>query len=233
MTDIAAGLEHVREVIRQTAAKVGRDPAGIRYILVSKFAAADKILTAYNAGARVFGENRLQEFVGKKQELPSDIAWHFVGHLQTNKVKQVVGEVALIHSLDREELAHEIERQAGRKGIAKVPCLVEVNISGEAAKGGFDPDEVKSFIQSIDPDSPIELHGLMTIGPLTENKDEIKLAFRRMKKLFNGLREAVPQAPWDTLSMGMSGDYSIAIEEGANLLRIGRAVFGAREEMTK
>ena len=157
-----------------------------------------------------------------------------IGHLQTNKVKQVVGEVELIHSLDRLELAQVIDRQAGLKKIEKVPCLIQVNSSGETTKFGLAPSAVEGFAEALK-DLRINLRGLMTIGPRTDDQTQIRRAFQLTAQLFKKigtLRQSSAQkssAGWDILSMGMSGDYKIAIEEGANLLRIGSAVFGERK----
>jgi pyridoxal phosphate enzyme (YggS family) len=180
------------------------------------------------AGAREFGENRVQELLGKKIRMPKELKWHMIGHLQTNKVRQVVGEVELIHSLDRLDLAREIDRQAGLKKTGPVACLIQVNSSGETTKSGLAPAEVEGFADQIR-GLKIQPRGLMTIGPLTPDEQPIRQAFRLTAELFKKLAAKFPGGEWNILSMGMSADYKIAIEEGSTLLRIGSAVFGSRK----
>ena len=231
---IAEKIEKLRQSIREIASQVSRVPESIRFILVTKTVPCEKILEAYQAGIHDFGENRMQEFLAKKEELPEDIHWHFIGRLQTNKVKFLLEsskeeeKLPLVHSLDREELAKVLQIEAKRRQIPKVPCLIQVNSSGEATQGGFDPGEVTKFVANLGKDSPLWVRGLMTIGPFTQERNRIREAFRRVKKLGEELQQKFPERDWGILSMGMSSDYDIAIEEGANLLRIGSAVFGAR-----
>ena len=196
-------------------------------VLVTKTVPAEKIQEALACGMRDFGENRVQELLEKQALLPADIRWHMTGHLQTNKVKQVVGRVALIHSLDSLELAEEIERQAGLQNIKSVPCLIQVNSSGEVSKSGLKPEAVEKFAGDLKTKA-IEIQGLMTIGPLTEDAGKIRQAFRAVRELQQSLRKKFPGKNWDTLSMGMSSDYKIAIEEGSTMIRVGTAVFGPR-----
>jgi len=200
---------------------------------VTKNVAIDRIQKAFEAGIRDFGENRVQELLEKKPHLPSDIRWHFVGHLQTNKVKSLLGEAALIHSLDRISLAEEIERQAEKKNL-KVDALVQVNTSGETTKSGFSPEEVGPALENLKRFDRIRLRGLMTIGPFTEDANLIRQSFRTLRGLRDSLRNhfadlrvgAVGEPP--ILSMGMSSDFELAIEEGATIVRIGTALFGKR-----
>ncbi len=226
---IAEKISELRESIHRIALAAGRPPEEIRLVLVSKTVSPDRISEAWRSGAREFGENRVQELLRKKEDLPKDIRWHFIGHLQTNKVKQVLGEVDLIHSLDRPELLGEIERQAALRKITSVDCLIQVNSSGEAGKFGFPPEAVEGVVSSLAQASPLRIRGLMTIGPNTEDETRIRAAFRRVSELRDELKKKFPDKDWGILSMGMSGDYRIAIEEGATLLRIGSAVFGARQ----
>ncbi len=231
---LAQKILDLKKSIEAIAKRASRPYDAIRFILVTKGVASVRILEARDAGIRDFGENRMQEFLKKKEVLPSDISWHFIGHLQTNKVKfllEHIASVSLLHSLDRPELAREIDREARLKGISHVPCLVQVNSSGEETKGGFLPEETESFVSELPEDSPVLIRGLMTIGPLTEDREKIRAAFRRVKELQERLAKRFPQKNWGILSMGMSSDYTIAIEEGANLLRIGTAVFGPRGEL--
>lgn len=223
-------LETLLQSVRQACERAGRDPGEIQIVLVTKTVSEDRILEAFQCGITQFGENRVQELVLKKKNLPPDIEWHMIGHLQTNKVKQLLGEVILIHSLDRLELVEAIEREAEKKKIEKVPCLIQVNMSREAAKYGVEPEKVEGFLTQIRAQSPVEIRGLMTIGPLTEDRERIRECFRNTRLLRDRLREKFSSRDGSVLSMGMSGDYTIAVEEGATLLRIGTAVFGAREK---
>jgi hypothetical protein len=223
--NIAISIQNLKQSIRETAVETGRDPTAIRLVLVTKTVEPGRILEAYQAGERDFGENRVQEWQDKKDALPEDIRWHLIGHLQTNKVKHVIGRVALIHSLDRLDLADAIEKQAQAKGIVEVPCLVQVNMSGEESKFGLDPGEVEDFIRQMPSRSSIRIRGLMSIGPLTEDQGRIRDCFRKTRELLETLKKKFPQSGWDVLSMGMSADYRIAIEEGANMLRIGSLIF--------
>jgi len=222
---IPSSIQDLKKEIRKTALSAGRDPESIRLVLVTKTVSVERILEAYQAGERDFGENRVQEWQEKKDVLPSDIRWHLIGHLQTNKVKYVIGQVALIHSLDRLELADAIEKQARAKGIAEAPCLVQVNMSGEESKFGLDPAGVEDFVKQMAEKSSVKILGLMSIGPLTEDAGKIRECFRKTRELQEDLKKKFPQYGWDVLSMGMSSDYRIAIEEGANMLRIGSLVF--------
>lgn len=226
--DIAFRIQELRKSISKIARDIGRNSEAVHLVLVTKTVSPDRILEAYQADERDFGENRVQEWREKKDALPRDIRWHLVGHLQTNKVKYVIGQVALIHSLDRIELADAIEKQAHSKGIVAVPCLVQINMSGEKSKSGLDPAAAENFMHEIASRSSIKIRGLMTIGPLTEEEAKIRDCFRRTRLLYEDLKKKFPQQGWEILSMGMSDDYKIAIEEGANLLRIGTLVFGRR-----
>ena len=182
------------------------------------------IWDAYRLGCRDFGENRVQEWLEKKNKLPDDIRWHMIGHLQTNKVKDCAGEAALIHSVDSVKLAQAIEKAAAAKNQI-VDCLVQVNTSGEASKFGVAPGEAEKLVEAVFPH--LKLKGLMTIGPLTDDATKTRASFRLLKELFEKIKK-VSKPDFTILSMGMSSDFEIAIEEGANLIRIGTAVFGAR-----
>jgi pyridoxal phosphate enzyme (YggS family) len=226
--NIPQAVKDLRASIRETALQAGRDPAAVRLILVTKTVSTDRILEAYQTGERDFGENRVQEWQEKKDALPRDIRWHLIGHLQTNKVKHVIGQIALIHSLDRLELADAIEKQAKAKGIAEVPCLVQVNMSGEESKFGLDPARVEEFVMQVLSRPSVKIQGLMSIGPLTEDAEKIRECFRKTRELRDDLKTKFPHCIWDSLSMGMSDDFRIAIEEGSNMLRVGSLVFGKR-----
>lgn len=227
MSEIAHRLVRLLDSVRDCALGCGRDPENVKVILVTKAVPCEGILEAYESGARDFAENRVQEWKEKKEKLPQDIRWHMIGNLQTNKVKDVLGSAVLIHSLDRKELALEIQRQAAKKGIPSVECLIQVNSSQEKTKHGFSAEEVEDAVAGLIQPA-IRLRGLMTIGPLTEDREKIRLAFRSVRFLRDRLSRKFPGGEWDILSMGMSGDYKIAIEEEATLLRIGSAVFGPK-----
>lgn len=222
---ILESIQNLRRSIRETAAQAGLDPKSVCLVIVTKTVAPERILEAYHAGERDFGENRVQEWEEKKNVLPEDASWHLIGHLQTNKVKHVVGHVALIHSLDRVELADAIEKRAKTQGVSEVPCLVQVNMSGETSKSGLDPAHVEDFVRQMPLRPSIRIRGVMCIGPLTEDEGKIRECFRKTRELREDLRAKFPQYDWSVLSMGMSSDYRIAIEEGANMLRIGSLVF--------
>ncbi len=201
----------------------------VKMVLVTKFVECSRIREAYDCGAREFGENHAQELRDKRLELPQDIQWHMIGRLQTNKVKYLVGHTALIQSLDRIELAEEIEKQALKKNIAQVDCLIQINSSDEPQKGGVFFSEAPAFLGTLMARFPrLRIRGLMTVGPETSDENRIRLCFRRTADLFNSLRVSYPSSTIDTLSMGMSSDYRIAIEEGATLIRVGSLVFGSR-----
>lgn len=230
MSDIVELIAGVRRDIQEAQ---NRAAAGhpVELLLVSKYVEAERVKIAYDAGVRMFGENKVQEWQQKKELLPADIQWHLIGHLQTNKVKAIVGQAALIHSLDRDELAKEIIKQAGKKEVASVDCLVQVNSTGEPSKSGLAPDEVLPFFERWAGEKVLRLRGLMTMGPHEGNEQEIREAFRLTKSLYDQLKAAYSECPIDTLSMGMSGDYTIAIEEGSTLVRVGSKVFGSRPSM--
>lgn len=210
-------------------------------MLVTKTVSVERIREAFEAGHRDFGENRVQELVEKKPELPADIRWHFIGQLQTNKVKLLfkafdgATEPFLLHSLDRIALAEEIEKQAEKRGI-EVEAFLEVNTSGEATKSGFSPEDLPAAAQKIKALNRIRIRGLMTVGPLTQDEQKIRSSFRTLRELRDRLFPNWPAGrpieekgvPLE-LSMGMSSDFEIAIEEGATIVRIGSAVFGERK----
>ena len=222
---IASSIQALRKSIGEIARGAGRSPESVRLVIVTKTVEPARILEAYHAGERDFGENRVQEWDEKKDLLPQDIRWHLIGHLQTNKVKHVIGRVSLIHSLDRLELADALQKQAIAKGIREVPCLVQVNMAGEESKFGLDPAAVDNFIRQMSDRSQVKIQGLMAIGPMTEDGAKIRECFLKTRGLLEDLKGKFPQRSWGILSMGMSSDYRIAIEEGSNMLRIGSLIF--------
>ena len=225
---IADRLRNVRERIHAACRRSGREVEEVDLVLVTKDVSTEDIRNAHELGVRDFGENKAQEFTAKKAALPTDIRWHFIGHLQTNKVKSVVGQVSLIHSCDRLELARELNQQAEKIG-RQTDVLIQVTASREASKHGFDSDQVNEAIPEILNLNRLRVRGLMTIGPFTEEEHEIRQSFRTLRLLRDRMKESYPGHDWRYLSMGMSSDFEIAIEEGANLLRIGTAVFGQRK----
>lgn len=209
-------------------------PLAARLIAVSKTQPIEKIQEAYDAGQRLFGENKAQGMMAKHVALPQDIEWHMIGHLQTNKVKYIAPFVALIHSVDSVKLLEEIDKQ-GKKAGRIISCLLQVYIAKEETKFGFDADEVISVLQSgLLHLKNIEIKGLMGMATLTEDVDIIHKEFQALKKLFDslGLANLPAHVTMKELSMGMSADYKIAVQEGSTLVRIGTAIFGVRNYTT-
>jgi len=221
---ISASLDRVRSEIAATAQRAGRAPGDVVLVAVSKTVPADRIREAMAAGQRDFGENRVQEAAAKYKELGTAARWHFVGRLQRNKIKHLVGWVDLIHSLDRAELATEIDRRGGR--LAEV--LVEVNVSGDPARGGVHPGELMPLLEAASALPQLRVAGLMTMAPRVPSSEEARPFFRRLAGLRDDVRRAFPGLPIHHLSMGMSQDYAVAVEEGATLVRVGEAIFGRR-----
>lgn len=204
-------------------------PSGVTLVAVSKFHPTEAIQEAYDAGHRIFGESRPQELASKVSQLPSDIQWHMIGHLQTNKVKLIAPFVALIHSVDSERLVAEIDRQAARCGRT-IDILFEVHLAQDESKSGWDKEELLSFISSgtLNNYPNVRPRGLMTIGTLTDDIELNKSEFRALKALFDELRPTFDEA-FDTVSMGMTSDYEEAIECGSTMVRIGSKIFGERD----
>ena len=203
-------------------------PSGVTLVAVSKFHPIEALQEAYNAGQRIFGESRPQEMCAKQPLLPADVEWHMIGHLQTNKVKYIVPFVSLIHSVDSERLVAEIDRQAKRFGRV-IDVLFEVHLAEDESKSGWDEGELRKWLTSgaLNEFENVRVRGLMTIGTLTDDMELNKSEFRALRTLFEELR---PQfgAEFDTLSMGMTGDYREAIECGSTMVRIGSKIFGER-----
>jgi pyridoxal phosphate enzyme (YggS family) len=220
MTRVAEGLARVRDRIERACAAAGRSPSEVTLVAVSKVHPAESIREAYAAGQRVFGENYVQVLADKAAGLAdlADLRWHFIGHLQRNKVKPVVRAGALVETLDSPRLAAEVDKRAEGKTI---PVMIQVNVAGEAQKSGCAPADLPALIAAIPALPHLELRGLMTIPPLGEAPEASRPHFARLRELASrhGLRE---------LSMGMSADLEVAIEEGATLVRVGTAIFGAR-----
>lgn len=224
MFSIADNVAHVQERIAQAAERAGRDPAGITLVAVSKMVEPARIREAVEAGIRDLGENYYQEAREKMTLLGPDIRWHFIGHLQTNKAKHVVGRFALVHSVDSEVLARELGRRAQAAGIVQ-PVLIEVKLDPATTKFGVEPDAAWSLVERVAQTSGLQLCGLMGMAPWGEKAEAARPHFARLRGLF----ERLPAECRQTLSMGMTADFEVAIEEGATLVRIGTAIFGRRE----
>lgn len=229
MSFIAENLSSVKQRIERAALRAGRRPQDITLIAVSKTKPAELIREAYNCGQRVFGENRVQELSEKAPALPGDIAWQLIGHLQTNKVRQIVGRVSLIHSLDSLRLAEELQRESEKRGLV-TELLLEVNIAGEESKFGFRPEEAVAAAERIALLPALRLRGLMTVAPFTEEPEENRKYFRQMRQLAVDIKDKnIDNVSMDILSMGMTGDFEVAVEEGATMVRVGTGIFGGRD----
>jgi pyridoxal phosphate enzyme (YggS family) len=226
MTDIANQLALVRGQIDAAAARAGRDPGSVRLVAVSKTHPAEAVTAAAAAGQSVFGESRVQEARDKIPACPPGLDWHFIGHLQKNKVRQALPLFTLFHSIDSAPLAQAIDRIAGETG-EPVEGLLEVNISGEETKHGFTPDQLRGEFAALAKLPHLRIRGLMTMAPYSENPENALPVFRALRELRDELQSAHDH-PLPELSMGMSGDFEPAIEEGATLVRVGSSIFGAR-----
>jgi hypothetical protein len=228
MLGIYNNLQHVRQEIVRAALKVGRNPQDITLVAVTKTVPAERIEEALQAGVTHIGENRVQEAQQKYPIIGDRTTWHLIGHLQTNKVKYAVPLFHLIHSVDRLSLAEEISRQANKRDmVARV--LVQVNIAREDTKFGLDPLETIDFVQHIAKLPGLKVEGLMTIAPYVENPEEVRPVFRGLRQQAEAIRQQnFTDVSMDILSMGMTGDFVVAIEEGATLVRVGSGIFGSR-----
>jgi len=224
---VLENLNRVRERIHAATRRAGRDPGEIKLVAVTKTVPVTMIKEALSSGITSLGENRVQEFLQKYPQLPPELEWHFIGHLQTNKVKKMIDKINLIHSLDRWPLAEEIHRAACEAGrVARV--LVQVNAAGEETKYGLSLAEAEDFVAEASQLSGLEVCGLMTIAPWCKNPEEVRPIFRQVRELARKMGDRVQGVKLETLSMGMTGDFEVALEEGANILRIGTAIFGER-----
>ena len=226
---VAENLAQVQKNINESCSKINRDPNEVTLIAVSKTKPVEMLKEAYDAGARVFGENKVQEIVDKYDQMPSDVKWHMIGHLQRNKVKYIVDKVAMIHSVDSLRLAETIEKEAAKKAVI-VPILIEVNVAQEESKFGLKPEEVLPLIEQIADFSHIRIKGLMTIAPYVDNAEENREIFRELKKLSVDIAaKNINNVTMSVLSMGMTGDYMVAVQEGATMVRVGTGIFGERD----
>ena len=222
MTGIGERLESIRREI----------PEGVSLVGVSKFHPVSELKEAYEAGQRLFGESRVQELLEKEPALPSDIKWHFIGHIQTNKLRQLIGKTALIESVDSERLLRLIDAESAKAGVV-TRVLMQVHVAQEETKFGFDPEELLDFFRERRFESLVSTHicGVMGMASNTDDEERVKADFRRIAEIYRSIRDdsTLGLRGFDTLSMGMSGDWPLAVAEGANVIRIGTAIFGERE----
>ena len=227
---LSGNLSAIHDRINAAELKAGRAMGSVDLLCVSKTVSTEHLRAAYSCGETKFGENRVQEILIKQDELDDlSLEWHLIGQLQTNKVRQIIQRVSLIHSLDRLSLAEEIERQAQKQGTGKIRCLVEVNVALEATKAGINIDQTEMFIASMHQFPSLSIAGLMTVAPPSSDPEEIRPFFRELSTIYSRIQSYNwSWAPFEVLSMGMSNDFEVAIEEGSNLVRLGTAIFGNR-----
>lgn len=225
---ILANLTQIHAQMDASARSAGRDPASVRLVAVSKTKPAAMVDEAAASGQIIFGENYIQELVAKAGQVSSPVEWHFIGHLQSNKVKQIAGLVSMIHSVDRLSLAQEIARQWGRLNRS-CDVLIQVNVSAEATKSGTTAEQAMELVRQVASLQNVRICGLMAMPPFFADPEEARPYFRELRLLGDEIRsQAIPGVSMHELSMGMSGDFEVAIEEGATLVRIGSALFGSR-----
>lgn len=218
----------VKERVEKTCIRCGRNPQEVTLIAVSKTKPLDMLLEAYDAGARDFGENKVQEILEKYPAMPKDARMHMIGHLQRNKVRQVIDKAALIHSVDSLRLARQIEEESAKINFV-TPVLLEVNVAREESKFGFFTEEIEKAAEEIATFSHIVVKGFMTIAPFVENPEENRKVFQDLYQLSVDIsKKNIDNMSMGVLSMGMSGDYEVAIEEGATMVRVGTSIFGHR-----
>ncbi len=225
---VSENLNEVQNRMNSAAERAGRNPEDVLLIAVSKTKPVELMMEAYNAGIRDFGENKVQEILRKAPEMPEDVRWHMIGHLQKNKVRQVIGKAVMIHSVDSVELAEKIEKEAEKQDL-QVDILLEVNVAGEETKFGFAPEEVEDAARAISAFPRVHIRGLMTSAPDTERPEDNRKFFRKLSDLSVDMKSKnFDNIYMSALSMGMTNDFEVAVEEGATMIRVGTAVFGAR-----
>ena len=225
---VAEQFHEVQKRILTACERPGRKREEVTLIAVSKTKPVAMLKEAYEAGARDFGENKVQEIVEKYLQLPDSVRWHMIGHLQTNKVRQVVGKAALIHSVDSFHLAKEIDKESGKKNII-TDILLEVNVAGEESKFGFCLEETENALKEICQFQNIRVRGLMTVAPFVDYAEENRQIFRKLHEFYVDMKSKnIDNGTMGVLSMGMTGDFEVAIEEGATMVRVGTGIFGAR-----
>ncbi|KAF0159544.1 MAG: alanine racemase [Syntrophaceae bacterium] len=227
-TDIRSNISLIRQRIEAASARSGRDPRSVRLMAVSKTVALERIREALEAGITLLGENYVQEAREKIPAIGHAAEWHMIGHLQTNKVKYVVNLFDWIHSVDRLELARELDKRAGQNN-RRLNVLIEVNVSGEESKNGMEPDAALELVRQVSLLPNISVRGLMTMPPYSDNPENSRPYFQALRKLRDEISAAaIPNIRMDELSMGMTDDFEVAIEEGTTIIRVGRAIFGTR-----
>ena len=225
---IKENINYVEQVIDKACMDSGRNRRDVTLIAVSKTKPVEMLQEAYETGCRDFGENKVQELVDKYEVMPKDIRWHMIGHLQRNKVKYIIDKVYLIHSVDSLRLAEEISKEAIKKAV-DVNILIEVNVAGEESKFGTSMEEAKKLVRDVAKLPNVYIKGLMTIAPFVEKAEENRQFFQQLKKLSVDIAaENIDNVSMNVLSMGMTGDYGVAIEEGATFVRVGTGIFGRR-----
>ena len=225
---ITGNLSMVENKIAAACKRAGRERDEVKLIAVSKTQPVEAIREAIEYGINSFGENRVQELREKTEIIKDNLDWHLIGHLQTNKVKYVVGKVSLIHSLENIKLAEALDKEAAKLGIT-VDVLAEINVAKEASKFGVNPEDAENFIREVSKFPNINIKGLMTVAPYTDISEENRKYFRQLKKIMVDLNSKnIHNVNMNVLSMGMTGDYEVAIEEGATLVRVGTGIFGSR-----
>lgn len=228
MNPIAENIQDIQLRIEAACRRSGRDPSSVQLIAVTKTIDTDQINVAVEAGMKILGENKVQEVLHKYEAVSPEICWHLIGHLQTNKVRQIIDRVAMIHSLDSVHLAHELQKRASHRG-KPVQVLLEVNVGQEASKFGLLPDAVPAFLESLRDMDHIQVLGLMTVAPFLDDPEDVRIVFRRLRMLFEDMKKLnLPNIRMEHLSMGMTHDFEVAIEEGATMVRIGTGIFGPR-----
>ena len=226
---IKENLASVEERIRAACERAGRSRSDVTLVAVSKTNPVERIREAYDAGVRDFGENKVKEMLGKEPQLPEDIRWHLIGHLQTNKVKSVLGKTVLIHSIDSLKLLDTIDFESRTMGMVS-EGLLEVNVAGEESKFGFLPEELIPLLDRLKQYRNLKIRGLMTVAPFVEDAEENRPVFRKLRQLSIDIKSKnIDNVTMNVLSMGMTGDYEVAVEEGATLIRVGTGIFGMRE----
>lgn len=226
---IESNLKDIHRRIQSACQRVGRDPEEIILVGVTKTVEADVMNEAYDFGVTDFGENRVQEILRKQPDIVGKPKWHLIGHLQTNKVKQIIDKVDLIHSVDSMRLLEEIGSRAEQIGKT-MEILIQLNIADEESKFGTEKGELEEMLAFVSRNNSLKVLGLMTIAPFTDDPEDVRIVFKELKNIFDDIKtRAIQNVEMKYLSMGMTGDFEVAIEEGANIIRVGTGIFGARD----
>lgn len=225
---IQSAVDRIKQRIEEACLRVERDPNEIILIGVTKTVEADVMNEAIEAGILHFGENRVQEVLRKRPDIKGSVQWHLIGHLQTNKVKQIIDQVDLIHSVDSLRLLEEIRLRSLALG-KEAQILIQLNIAEEKQKFGIESESLELLLQNVAQNSGVKINGIMTIAPFTDDPEDVRIVFKEMKVIFDAIKQRkLNNVEMKYLSMGMTGDFEVAIEEGANMIRVGTGIFGAR-----